>query len=118
MAAAFFNRFADAWKAQAISAGTEPAEHVHPEVVEAMSEVGFDLEETKPRKLTEAVAQTAALLVTMGCGEACPVIAGLERQDWSFDDPQTASPEEVRAIRDAIHKKVEELVVTNGWTRT
>jgi arsenate reductase len=117
MAAAFFNRLADAWKAQAISAGTEPAERVHPEVVEAMSEVGFDLVETKPRQLTEAIAQGVDLLVTMGCGDV-DVVPGLERQDWTFDDPKTASLEAVRAIRDAIRKRVEELIVTNEWART
>ncbi len=115
MAAAWFNRLADALKAHAISAGTMPGEHVHPEVVEAMREVGFDLSAAKPCRLTEQVAHTADVLVTMGCGEACPVVSGLRREDWPLEDPKGASPEAVRAIRDAIRTRVAKLLADNSW---
>jgi len=81
MAAAFFNRRADPNRARALSAGTQPAEHVHPEVVAVMREVGIDLGSAQPRLLTDALAAGAQLLVTMGCGESCPVVPGLRRDD-------------------------------------
>lgn len=79
MAAALFNAAADPAKAHAISAGTDPGPHVHPAVVAVMREVGLELADVRPRRLTEALATDAQLLVTMGCGEACPVVAGLDR---------------------------------------
>ena len=82
MAAAFFNRLADARLAQAVSAGTQPAEQVHPVVVTAMAEVGIDLAAAKPQKLTAELAQGADLLITMGCGDECPYVPGLRREDW------------------------------------
>jgi arsenate reductase (thioredoxin) len=88
MAAAFFNRLADPMKARALSAGTSPAAQVHPVVVEAMRELGFDVSSAKPRLLTAELAQTANLLVTMGCGEECPYVSGIEVQDWELQDPQ------------------------------
>jgi arsenate reductase len=88
MAAAFFNTEADPAKAHGISAGTEPGDHVHPEVVAAMREVGIDLSAARPQRLTVELAQTAGLLVTMGCGESCPFIPGLERLDWPIADPK------------------------------
>jgi arsenate reductase (thioredoxin) len=111
MAAAFFNALADPAKARAISAGTEPAEHVHPEVVEAMREVGFDLADTTPTRLTDALAARAQLLVTMGCGEACPFVPGLRREDWDLPDPKGQPPERVRAMRDDIRRRVAQLVM-------
>jgi arsenate reductase len=118
MAAAFFNRFADPAKARAISAGTEPAQRVHPEVVDAMREVGIDLSAARPRHLTPEVAAQASLLVTMGCGEACPFVAGLKRDDWDLPDPKGQPPERVRAIREEIRERVERLIATRGWSRT
>src|SRR5712691_7936029 len=82
MAAAWFNHLADREKARAISAGTEPGVHVHPEVVAVMREVGIELQDRSPQKLTDTLARTASILVTMGCGESCPVIPGLLRLDW------------------------------------
>ncbi len=79
MAAAFFNQFADRKKAQAVSAGTEPGLRVHPEVLTVMQEVGIDLSEAKPQKLTQELANDAALLITMGCGDKCPYVPGLRR---------------------------------------
>ena len=114
MAAAFFNALADPTKAHAISAGTEPGARVHPEVVAAMREVGVDLTGASPRKLTDALATQAYLLVTMGCGEACPFVPGLRREDWPLDDPKGESVERVRAIRDEIRARVERLLAAEG----
>src|SRR5437870_2521221 len=117
MAAAFFNRLAAADKARAVSAGTEPAERVHPEVVEAMRELGHDLSAARPQRLTAEMAASAALLVTMGCGEACPYVPGLRREDWPLVDPQGRSAGEVRRIRDEIRQRVTRLVAEAGWSR-
>ena len=75
-------------KAGAISAGTEPGLRVHPEVLEVMKEVGIDLSNAKPQKLTQELAEDAALLVTMGCGDKCPYVPGLRRDDWPLQDPK------------------------------
>ena len=107
MAAAFFNLLADPGKAKAISAGTHPGHHVHPTVVVVMREVGVDLSEVVPRLLTDDVAQTSSFLVTMGCGEACPVVPGLRREDWPLRDPSNLSVADVRAVRDEIRALVE-----------
>lgn len=115
MAAAFFNALADPAKVRALSAGTEPAERIHPEVVETMREVGIDMSAAKPRHLTPELASCASLLITMGCGEACPFVPDLERQDWGLADPKGLAPEPVRAIRDEIRGRVERLVATRGW---
>jgi len=110
MAAAFFNRLADPTVARAVSAGTEPGERVHPEVVATMREIGIDLSSAKPRLLTEELARGASLLVTMGCGDACPAVPGLRRNDWPLRDPKGQPPELVRAIRDEIRDRVARLV--------
>jgi len=109
MAAALFNRLADPARARAISAGTQPGERVHPEVVEAMRELDIDLTDVRPRLLTDDLAREADLLVTMGCGEACPHVPGLARDDWPLPDPKGQPPARVRAIRDQIRARVEEL---------
>lgn len=110
MSAAFFNQLADTSKALGVSAGTQPAERVHPVVVDVMREVGIDLADAKPQKLTAELAQGAELLVTMGCGEECPYVPGLRRADWSLTDPKGLPLDEVRAIRDTIRSRVERLV--------
>ena len=115
MAAAFFNALADSERARAISAGTEPAERVHPEVMAAMREVGLDLGAARPRRLTPDLAAAAEWLVTMGCGEACPVVPGARRDDWPVEDPKGRPIEQVRAIRDEIRRRVETLIVAGGW---
>jgi arsenate reductase (thioredoxin) len=115
MAAALFNAAADPAKARAISAGTQPGAHVHPEVANAMRELGIDLSDAKPTLLTDDLARNAALLVTMGCGEACPAIPGLERQDWPLDDPKGRTIEEVRRIREEVHTHVRNLITRHGW---
>lgn len=110
MAAAFFNKHADLKKARAISAGTHPADRVHPEVIAVMKEVGFDLAAAKPQKLTQELAQDADLLVTMGCGDECPFVPGLRRDDWPLPDPKGQGIDQVRSIRDEIERKVRSLV--------
>jgi arsenate reductase len=115
MAAAWFNALADPAKARAISAGTNPAPRVHPEVVAAMSEVGVDLSGATTTKLTPELAAQAEMLITMGCGDQCPVVPGLKRDDWPLEDPKGKSVEVVRAIRDAIRERVQALIETQGW---
>jgi arsenate reductase len=115
MAAAFFNAGADPSKARAVSAGTEPGKSVHPEVVEVMREVGFDLAAARPTCLTDELARGASLLVTMGCGEACPFVPGLQREDWSLEDPKNKPLERVREIRDEVRERVGRLLRNRGW---
>ncbi len=114
MAAAFFNLLADQQKAQAISAGTEPGERVHPEVKAVMQEVRIDLSEAKPQKLTEELAREAQLLITMGCGDKCPYVPGLRRDDWPLRDPKGLPIEEVRTIRDDVKRRVQDLLSREG----
>jgi arsenate reductase len=117
MAAAWFNALADPVRAQAVSAGTQPGPHVHPEVVVAMGEVGIDLAAVTPRKLTDALAASVSLLVTMGCGEACPAVPGLRVLDWPLEDPKGKPVDRVRAIRDEVKGRVQALLVEEGWAR-
>ena len=117
MAAAWFNKLADGSKVAAVSAGTEPGQRVHPEVQEAMREVGIDLSGAKPQLLTDSMAKGAQLLITMGCGDACPYVPGLARDDWPLEDPKGKPIERVREIRDDIKARVEGLLFKNGWAR-
>jgi len=110
MAAAFFNQLADRSKAEAVSAGTEPALRVHPEVLTVMQEVGIDLSAAKPQKLTQELAGEASLLITMGCGDQCPYVRGLRREDWPLRDPKGLPAEETRRIRDEIKARVQNLI--------
>jgi arsenate reductase len=116
MAAALFNRFANAHKARAISAGTNPGAHVHPEVVTAMKEVGIDLSGAPTTTLTDAVARQAHILVTMGCGDQCPIVPGVKRDDWPLEDPKGKPIETVRGIRDDIERRVKALIATEGFS--
>lgn len=116
MAAAFFNAIADPARARAISAGTAPGARVHPEVVEVMREVGIELGAEVPRKLTEGLAQGAHLLITMGCGEQCPLLPGVRRDDWPLRDPKGQSADVVRRIRDEVRERVRGLVEAEGWS--
>jgi arsenate reductase len=109
MSAALFEREAEG-RHEAVSAGTTPAEHVHPEVVEVMREVGIDLSDHKPRRLTLEMAEAVDVVVTMGCGDECPFIPGKRYIDWDIADPKGQPLEEVRATRDLIERKVGELV--------
>jgi arsenate reductase len=115
MAAAFLTALADPSRVEAVSAGTQPADRVHPEVVAAMREAGLDVSQNRPRRLTGELAAGASLLVTMGCGDACPFVPGLEVVDWPLRDPRNRPPEEVRAIRDEIRERVLALIRARGW---
>ncbi len=117
MAAAFFNQTADAARAVAVSAGTRPGPHVHAEVREAMQEVGIDLSSARPQPLNTELTRDAKLLITMGCGDDCPDLPGVERDDWALPDPKGRPIEEVRAIRDDIRRRVADLVRSRGWGR-
>src|SRR6201996_2616146 len=110
MAAAFFNQLADPRKAHAVSAGTDPGDRIHPEVQTVMLEVGIDLSYARPRKLTQELANQAQLLVTMGCGDKCPYVPGIRRDDWPLRDPKGLPLSEVRAIRDEVRGRVEALL--------
>jgi len=109
MSQALFERAAEG-RHEARSAGTTPAERVHPEVVEAMGELGIDLTGRVPHGLTEDDARWADVVVTMGCGDKCPYIPGRRYVDWDLPDPAGLPVEEVRAVRDEIERRVTELV--------
>jgi arsenate reductase len=117
IAAAFFDALADPTRARAISAGTKPGSRVHPEVLDVMREVGVDLASAKPTLLTEELARDATILVTMGCGEQCPAVPGLRREDWPLEDPKGRPLEEVRRIRDEIRARVIGLLRREAWAR-
>jgi arsenate reductase len=106
MAAALFNRDVDPSRGRALSAGTRPTGRVHPVVVAAMREVGIDLAAARPQLLSSEMTQRADWLITMGCGDECPFVPGLAREDWPLADPKDKPLEEVRAIRDEIASRV------------
>jgi arsenate reductase (thioredoxin) len=110
MSDALFQRAANG-RHQSRSAGTRPAEHVHPVVADAMREVGIDIAGNRPQKLTDELAEWADIVVTMGCGDECPYIPGKKYIDWDLTDPADKSLVEVRAIRDDIKTRVSDLVV-------
>jgi arsenate reductase (thioredoxin) len=109
MSQALFERAADG-RHGAASAGTTPAERVHPEVVEVMREIGIDLDGRRPKRLSDELAQGADVIVTMGCGDECPYIPGKRYLDWDLPDPKGRPVEEVRRLRDDIERRVRELV--------
>jgi protein-tyrosine-phosphatase len=109
MSAALFERAAGG-RHQALSAGTTPAERVHPEVVEVMREVGVDLSGRTPVRLTRELAEGADVVVTMGCGDECPYVPGKRYVDWDLSDPKGRPLDEVRSTRDDIARRVDALV--------
>jgi arsenate reductase (thioredoxin) len=115
MAAAFFNKLANPARARAVSAGTRPGTAVHPQVVAAMRELGIDLSAAKPQYLSTDVTRDAHIVITMGCGDDCPLIPGVERDEWPLDDPKDQPVEGVRRIRDDIKKRVAELIKERKW---
>jgi arsenate reductase len=115
MAAAFFNHLANPRLARAVSAGTQPGDRVHPVVVDVMNEIGLDLSRNQPQRLTPELAQDATLLITMGCGEDCPYVPGLARDDWPLPDPKGRPLDEVRQIRDDVRRRVSQLIDGRGW---
>ncbi|MCL4814741.1 MAG: arsenate reductase ArsC [Vicinamibacteraceae bacterium] len=117
MAAALFTLDADPAKVRAVSAGTRPDPHVHPEVLEAMRELGVDLSAARPQLLTDDLANQAQVLITMGCGADCPYAPGALRDDWPLEDPKGRPVERVREIRDEIRARVRALIEEHGWGR-
>jgi arsenate reductase len=109
MSQAFFERAADG-RHESRSAGTSPGDAIHPEVVEAMNEVGIDLAGRKPRRLDDDLAEWADVVVTMGCGDECPYLPGKRYLDWELEDPTALPLEQVRRIRDDIRERVKGLV--------
>jgi arsenate reductase (thioredoxin) len=109
MSRALFERAAGG-RHRALSAGTTPADRVHPEVVEVMAELGIDVSGRTPRLLTRDLAEQADVVVTMGCGDECPYIPGKRYLDWELEDPKGRPLEEVRATRDEIERRVAELL--------
>ena len=115
IAAAFFNQLADPGRVHAESAGTNPGRRVHPEVVEVMSEVGIDLSGAEPQYLTRELVEGATMLITMGCGDQCPIVPGVLRDDWPISDPKGRALDEVRRIRDDIRTRVAALIARESW---
>jgi arsenate reductase len=115
MAATLFNQLADPARARALSAGTDPGPRVHPEVLEAMREIGIDLAGVAPQRLTPELAAGVSFLITMGCGDQCPFIPGATVDDWPLPDPRGRPIEDVRAIRDDIRRRVEAFIAAKGW---
>jgi arsenate reductase len=116
MAAALLTMLADPTKVRSVSAGTQPGARVHPEVLVAMRELGVDLEGVQPQLLTAAMVAASGFLITMGCGEACPVAPpSVQRLDWPLEDPKGKPMERVREIRDEVRRRVEALIAAQGW---
>ena len=115
IAAALFNSYADPSKAKAISAGTQPAERVHPEVVSAMAARGIDVSAKKPQRLTPELASGAQWLITMGCGDECPIVPGAKRDDWPITDPKGQGAGTVETIANEIDQRVRRLIDTEHW---
>jgi arsenate reductase (thioredoxin) len=111
----FRRKFCDHSKASAISAGTQPGERVHSEVLQVMKAEGIDLTGMKPQFLSPELAQKATLLVTMGCGDACPFVPGLKKLGWPLADPKGKPLEVVRKIRDEVRTRVLALATERNW---
>jgi arsenate reductase len=109
MAAAFLSRLGEG-RIDVRSAGSTPADEIHPVVVQAMEEAGVDLSEERPKRIDDDVVRASDVVITMGCGDACPIYPGKRYEDWELDDPSGRSLEEVRVIRDEIERRVAELV--------
>jgi arsenate reductase len=114
IAAALFNKYADPSKARAISAGTQPATRVHPEVVAAMTQRGIDVSNGTPQKLTPELASQANWLITMGCGDECPVVPGVKRDDWPIQDPKGQPPQVVDRIIDDLDRRIRQFIETSA----
>jgi protein-tyrosine-phosphatase len=109
MALGWFRELA-ADRARAWSGGSEPADHVNPAAVAAMAEVGIDISAQRPRRWTSEVLAQTDVVITMGCGDACPVVPGVRYEDWPLDDPAGQGVEAVRPIRDEIERRVRDLL--------
>lgn len=117
IAAAFLRSLVDARVVRVDSGGTRPGERVHPEVVAVMREVGLELGDERPRPVNRDPRYAPDLLVTMGCGEGCDFVPARAREDWPLADPKGQSVLAVRAIRDEIRARIEDLVRRRGWAR-
>jgi arsenate reductase len=115
MAAAFFNALADPKRVEAVSAGTQPGDRVHPVVIDVMRDAGIDISQNRPQPLTDELARSATLLITMGCGDDCPYVPGVQRDDWPLPDPKHRPVEEVRRVRDEVRSRVVDLLRARGW---
>ena len=113
MAAGFLQHLAGD-RVEVLSAGSAPASSVNPAAVSAMAEVGISLDDAVPKILTDAAVQESDVVITMGCGDACPFYPGKRYEDWKLDDPAGQGIEAVRPIRDEIRRRVEELVASLG----
>jgi protein-tyrosine-phosphatase len=109
MAAAFLKQLAGG-QVETLSAGSEPADRVNPVVVQAMAEKGIDLASERPKPLTDSAVRQADVVITMGCGDACPVYPGKRYEDWELDDPAGKGLDGVRLVRDAVERKVRTLL--------
>jgi arsenate reductase (thioredoxin) len=113
MALGWFNKLAGG-RAVAYSGGSEPAERVNPAAVEAMAEVGIDITTEYPKPWTDEISQAADVVITMGCGDACPIFPSKRYEDWTLDDPAGQGVEAVRPIRDEIGERVQKLLAELG----
>jgi protein-tyrosine-phosphatase len=117
MAAALFNKLANPARARATSAGTRPADSIHPVVITVMREIDIDLSRTRPQYLSTELTKDAHIVITMGCGDECPLVPGVERDDWPLDDPQEHAIDGVRRIRDDIRDRVAALIEERRWAQ-
>jgi protein-tyrosine-phosphatase len=115
MAAALFNQLANPKRAHATSAGTRPADTVHAEVITVMRELDIDLSQARPQYLSTDLIKDAHIVITMGCGDECPLVPGVERDEWPLDDPREQAVEVVRRIRDDIRARVAALIKERRW---
>lgn len=115
MAAAIFNKLANPDRAVAICAGTHPRGAIHPEVVEVMREIDIDLSGARPQYLSLELAKDAHIIITMGCEDQCPLVPGVERDEWPMPDPKEKPVESVRQIRDEIRLRVVALIEERRW---
>ena len=117
IAAALFNNYADPDKARAISAGTQPADRVHPEVIDVMRSRGIDLSSQRPATIDTGTGGNGNWLITMGCGDECPVVPGAQRDDWPILDPKGQSTGTVGAIVSDIETRVHQFIAEHGWAK-
>ena len=113
MAAALLERKAED-RVRVLSAGSEPADELNPAVVEAMGELGIDISDERPKKLEDGMVRTSDVVITMGCGDACPIYPGKRYEDWELEDPAGKDLETVRRIRDEIEARVDALLSSLG----
>ena len=109
MAAALLERKAEG-RVRVLSAGSEPADELNPAVVEAMGELGIDISDERPKKLEDGMVRTSDVVITMGCGDACPIYPGKRYEDWELEDPSGKDLETVRGIRDEVEKRIDALL--------